>query len=189
MKKTPIASGILTALLCSASVAQDISYTYLEGGFARTEIDAPGGEVDGNTFGLGGSVALSDTVYAIADMQVTNFDFDIDQRVIGLGLGAHTAIGARTDLYADVSFVNIDIETPIGDTDDNGIGANLGIRSMLTDNFELEVAGSYIDAFDDSETGASIGARFYANQTTSVQFALGFSEDTTSFAISLRADL
>ncbi|MGO1070104.1 porin [Lysobacter sp. CA199] len=138
MKKTRILTGALLAAMSLSSMAADLSYTSVEGGYAKGKQDV--GAVDSrNTrvedvkadgYYLKGSVALGDAFYVFGgygkisddDVRVTSSDFvgipgsqpsrlDIDQKQYQLGLGYHHGLSERVDLVTELSYLKTELDT------------------------------------------------------------------------------
>ena len=96
---------------------------------------------------------------------------EFDLTTIRGGLGFKYAIGFSTDLIAELSYDSLDLDfgSFAGedfDTSDQDLGALLGIRSMLNDEFELRGWVRYTNhetvdlTFGEFDTGVVYGAGF-----------------------------
>lgn len=174
-------------LLFSATTwAQNVDYNYVQGGYQRLKLDVPG-SVDGDAFGVGGSVAVGDRWHIVANYSTADFDFGFDLNQFVIGAGYHTGISPRTDLFAELLYGQADASGFGVSADDSGIGASVGVRSMVSPVLEVFGSITHVDLGDGAD-GTSIGAGLW--YTVSGNLAAGFSanfdEDVTGFGIGLR---
>lgn len=161
--------GLLIASLALTSLqANDISYNHADLTFNSYD------DADGYT--IGGSFEFYDNAYAIG--QLSNFTLDninIDYAGLQLGVGYHYEIAPSTDVLAELSFLNLDIDGGNGiSIDDSGYILAFGLRKMLMPNVEFLGKIEYVDIFEGSETDFEIGGMYYFEN----QFALGLSYET-----------
>ncbi len=180
----------LPALLLALGTAQadDLSYDYLEFRYIDTEIDSGGfGDIDGDGFEIGGSVAVTDNVHLFGNFQSFGFDFDVDGKSFEIGGGYMQPIGPATDLVARVSYVDGEIDTPFGDADDSGFGLALGVRQAFGPQLE---GGAFLRHVNLDESGNDTTLRLEGEYFFSDQFAAGlsleFGDDATSWGIGAR---
>lgn len=172
MKTNKIAILLFTAVVASpAALAESPNFNYVSAGYLDGDID--GDDADGWTFD--GSTLLGENFFLSGQYQtVGNSDdgVDVDFNWLSAGLGYRTAISASTDFYGLVTYENVEVEasyrgSSISD-DENGYGLSVGIRSMVSDNIELDGRLGYIDIADESETSFTVGARYYFNNNFSL---------------------
>lgn len=187
MKKLAI---LLVCLLPYTAQAKELSYSYIEIGAGSTEIDVLGIEIEGDTKSISASAEIGDKAYIVVGYADTELDFEIETNLFRAGLGLHTALSENTDIFADVSFVSSEIKEPFfGSEDDTGTGIDIGIRSLVNDNLELNAGLAHVNVFDESETAFGFGARLYATESVSVGFNYATADDTDGIGFSLRVDL
>ncbi|XQF92615.1 outer membrane beta-barrel protein [Pseudoalteromonas espejiana] len=172
MKTNKIAILLFTAAVASpAALAESPNFNYVSAGYLDGDID--GDDADGWTFD--GSTLLGENFFLSGQYQtVGNSDdgVDVDFNWLSAGLGYRTAISASTDFYGLVTYENVEVEasyrgSSISD-DENGYGLSVGVRSMVSDNIELDGRLGYIDIADESETSFTVGARYYFNNNFSL---------------------
>ena len=164
-----------------------LSYTYVELGAARFDVDDFDDEVD--IYYLRGSLGLFELFYVFGEYQNQELDFE-DTRTdqIQLGVGAHFGASPKLDLYAEVGWLYSDIESDLDDLDesDNGYEVMVGARWMVLpwDRGGLELNGGvgYIDldnrlASDETASQWEIGARAHFLQFLSVGLTYSMLED------------
>lgn len=185
--KSRMALAFMMAFLSSNSYSYDFSYNFVQFSLGSSETDVENVDIDGDSFGLSGSFEVSENAYFVVGYTSSDFDFDIDQEIIGAGVGFHTDSGEKTDLIGEIVVVNAEIEQPqLGSDDDSGLGLMFGVRHSLNNNIEVNANISYVDLFDDDSTGFGLGGRFYANESFSLGLGYSTSDDTDGFSISFR---
>jgi hypothetical protein len=184
--KIKIASAVAAtfALLPLAAQSEGISYTYVEAAYVETDIDGISRNADG--YALRGSIAITDTVFMFAgyaDQGIGAFDFE----AYNIGAGYAWPLTSRTDLYGKVSYVKAEASGFGFSGDDDGFGLGIGVRHLVTDQFELEAAVSYVDLSDSGDdTALGIGARWHFTPQFSVGAEASFADDAKSYGVGLR---
>ena len=160
---------LVLAVLGAPAVADSPNYNFVQAVYQRADIDEQFGfDIDGDGFGLGGSFDVGQDVHVFGGYQQFDFDFGIDLDEFALGIGWHPGISQNTDLVATLAYVNAEADGFGVSADEDGYSASLGLRSMLTDNFEL--VGSLV--YTDIGSGdVSVAGQTWYNLTES--FAIG----------------
>ncbi len=177
------------------------SYSFVQAGFTRTDIDGFDDEADGLSFQVSHSVAPQVFLFGgvgfsavgvyIVDLgsgQIIGED-DLETTTISGGVGFHHPVGPQTDFVADLAIASVDIDVDaIGFSDSTTIWAvEAGIRHLLDPKVEVNAAASLQDGSEiDSQFGAALGARFYATPKVSIGAGLGVFDDSTSIGLSVR---
>ena len=180
--------AVTTLLVLSAPALADTpKWNYAEAGWQRIDIDESGIDADADGFGIGGAFELADSWHVLASYQTADFDFGIDFDQLTIGGGYHTAITDTTEFVADLSYVRVEASAGGSSADDDGLAGRIGLRSMLTDQFEL--AGFITQTeLDDSGGDTAIGGQAWYSFTP--MFAAGanvsFSDDVTQYGIGFR---
>jgi hypothetical protein len=172
MKKLIIAMAAFG--LSSVALAEGPSWTFVEASYIQGET----GEYDDESadgYGIAAGMGFFDIWHASLDYDVTNY-YDEDMTEYGLRVGIHPAITDTTDVYVEVGFGNLEVDYFDGE-DQDFVSVGFGIRSMLSDNFELLLGTEvqYIDSFEywgddydiDQITGV-IGGRYAFTDLMSV---------------------
>jgi len=172
MKIVKIVACVGLGLAAGAAQADASSYSFADFSYYTGEIDDS--NVDTDIFDINAAYEINDNLFMAAGYQDASVDpGDSSQSNLSFGIGAHTPIVDNIDVYGVVSFVRTDLEETLGpiqvDADDSGYGIDLGVRGMLSEQFEVFGEYAYLDVFDDSDDSFELGARFYLNQN----FALG----------------
>lgn len=195
MKKVILAS----ALLCTAGLAhgaESPEWNQLSVAYQATDFD--GESMTG--FALGGSALLSDNVFVVgAYSQVSDdieifgdifsAEYELNYNTYSLGLGYRHAISQSTDLFAAVSYEDVELEEEANNfsssASDDGYGLTVGFRSMVSNSFEISGSLGYVSIEDDSETTATIGADYYFTENVSVGIAYAAADDVDSALMGL----
>ncbi|NJN50419.1 MAG: outer membrane beta-barrel protein [Gammaproteobacteria bacterium] len=189
MTATKIAGVVAGVMLANAALAADgPQYTYVEGGYSWVDYDDL--NADGDAFNIGGSIAATDMIHLFAgyqDGEVEVGSFDIDVSTMQLGAGLNVELSPTTDLVATAAWVRADLDAnAFGSDDEDGYALGVGVRAMITPQFELNGGVSYVDISDD-DTSLNIGAVYSFNETFALTGGASFGDNVTSYGIGVRA--
>lgn len=175
-------------LFTPATQAEDISYNYLDVGYARVDIDDINEEADG--FQLRGSAEVTKNIFIFSNYSDLTADvegFDVDVSEFDLGVGYAVPVGAASSLYGKLSYVNAEAEFLGISVDDDGYGLAAGLRTRPTTNFELEGYVDYVDLSDlGDETSFGAAARYFVAPQFAVAAELVFGDDATTYGLGVR---
>lgn len=188
MKRTILAS-IFGALSLNAFAASP-SYDFVKAGYVQADIENAG-DFEPTGFQIQGFKSLNENVYLTGRYgqlgeDVSGVDIDLDYA--SAGVGYRYGLTQNTDFFGEVTYeyVNIDVELDsISGEDDNGYGITAGIRSMLSEQFELRGAIRYIDIEDD-ETAFEIGADYFFTPQFSFGATYVIADDVDLLGVSAR---
>lgn len=181
-----IATALLAAFTLAplASHAESPGYSYVEGGYVRTDVDGIGSEADG--FALRGSIEVTDSLFLFAgyvDQEVSG----VDIRQYGVGAGYAWSATDTTDLYGKVGYVKAEADFMGFDIDDDGYSVGIGVRSFVGEKLELEASVNYVDLSDSGDdTTFGAGARWYFTENFALGIQAEAGDDATSYGIGLR---
>lgn len=141
--------ALIASLLAGTSFgvsAADLSYTFLEAGYLRSDRDAIG---SGNGVALRGSGAITDNLHAYAGWERS------DQSLADLvnwraGIGYRIPVSDTVDVVARIGYESADYDR-IADGD--GYGVEVAVRGAFGRNFEGIAGVRYADLDLDSNTG------------------------------------
>ena len=191
MKKQFVLALALAAASFGAT-AGELSYSWIDGGYSRTNVDLGGSDVDFDGFALRGSAALGESFYVFGGYSsATNDEFgaDIDLNQSQIGLGFRHGMSDRADFIAELGYLNTEVEA-MGISDDvEAYRGSIGFRGELADNFEGLLKANYSDAGDaqDGEFSGTLGAQFKFNQTWGLVGEVELGDDVTQYLIGVRA--
>jgi len=179
--------GIISLLaLAAPAMADGFSYNYLEGSYQRVDIDSP--DVDGDGFGFGGSVELGDNAHFFAGYGSIDFDFGIDINELAVGVGFHTDLTPTLDFVANLAYLRLDADANgFSSATENGVGAEIGLRSMLSDRLELAGFIQYADLGDAGDDTSLRGEAWYSfSESFALGLNVGAAEDVLRYGIGAR---
>ncbi|HEX9853049.1 MAG TPA: outer membrane beta-barrel protein [Woeseiaceae bacterium] len=158
----------------ATAAAEGFSYNFIQGSYGQIEFDEI--DVDGDGFGIEGSVALSDRFHLFGGYSTADLDFGVDVSQLEAGVGFNTPISDTVDFVASLAYVSAEVDAPgFGSVDDSGYGLGAGLRAMLTPLLEVNGGIQYVDFGDDSDGDTEFGAGFLYRFTD--RFAAGLSGD------------
>ncbi len=175
------------AFVAGPALAQDINYNYIEGYYQRLDVDDSAGDIDGDGFGIAGSLEVGDSFHIFSSFGRANLDFDIDLDEVVIGGGYHTPVAPGMDLVINLSYINVDAEAFGLSGDDDGFGASLGLRSMWGEKLELAGFVDYIDLDESGDDTSFRGEAWYSlTRTIALGAQVGLGDDVTSWGLGAR---
>ena len=201
--KQKIQTGMLAAALAlagamaSAQAANGPRYTYIEGGYVYTELDDPsefGVDLDGNGYFVAGSWAVTDVVHLFGGYSDSDLKADfgigseeVDYTTLNLGVGLNWALNDRIDLVGRAAWVDLEAEFEGEKEDESGFGLSLGVRSMLTDSFEINAAVNYVNLGSDfDETSFALGLVYGVTEMLALTLGGEIGDEATAFNAGVR---
>jgi hypothetical protein len=136
-RTAPLALVILLAAVGTVSAQEAPRWGYVEGGFV--DFDPDGGDSDNGVF-AGVSFGVFKMFHVIAE-----YDDVGDYSFWNAGAGWHGLLGDQGDLFAEVSWQDVSVDTGTNDFDDNGYKVAGGVRWMLGDRFEVKGTVARLD--------------------------------------------
>lgn len=180
MKMYVILAGLLMQSIAVAQTSQeqrvDLSYDYLELRFV--DVDTGGG--DG--IRLNGSFDLKNDWLIVGGVTALDFNNNVDSTVLELGAGYVWQYSEDFDLVSTLRFVNLSVDTPGGNADDNGFAFSAGMRGLLAPQFEIRGSVNHIN-LDNSDTFLELAGDYYFTRQFAVGASLEFAGDSDSFTI------
>lgn len=188
MKRMIYLGSVLCSLAPSAVLA-DLRYNAFDANFVDIEIDSGRTNVDGDGIELGGSYELNDKFFLLGRWQDQDLDFGIDGRVLEIGAGLHHPLSETMDFVGTLSYLDTELDAGNLSADDSGLAIGGGIRARVAEAVEIDASLKLID-FDDSgsDTGVTLGGRYYFSDTMAVGVGLDFSDDADTLRIGFRAE-
>jgi Ax21 family sulfation-dependent quorum factor len=192
-KKSLLALALLASLpaltvSAAASAAEGVSYTYVEGGYVRTDTDFD----DADGIGVNGSFAIAPNFHVFGGysaQETDDFDFggtrfpglDVDQ--FRAGIGYNHEISPSADLLTRVAYEHADIDG----FDYDGYSVEAGVRGALAPNFEGYALAGWEDGDDfDGDFYGRVGALVKFNPTWGLSGDVKFSEGDTQLFVGPR---
>lgn len=175
-----------TLLLAAAPIAaqaEDMSYSFLDLGYAETNLD---GGPTGDGFGLRGSFGFAENFFAFADYLTQDFD-PIDVDVYSVGLGGHLQIAESVDLVGKAGYLKADASAGGLSADDDGYLVSAGVRARPAQQFELEGNVIYRDFGGGADdTAVAVGARYFFTDMFAVGAEYEMSDDADTIFAGIR---
>jgi hypothetical protein len=178
--------GLLLAAAPLAAMADDMSYSNVDLGYAETDFEGIGPSADG--FGLRGSIGFAENWFAFAEYSAQSVQgIDIDQ--IAVGFGGHYGLTDNLDLVGRLGYYEVNLDAGGGlNADDNGYLADLGLRGRVGDAVELEGGVRYTDLGDGGDdTKIVVGGRFHFNKTWALGAEYQSGDDISQILAYVRA--
>ncbi|WP_158278923.1 porin [Leucothrix arctica] len=144
----------------------EFSYNFVEGAYDNYDFD--GLDADIGRLSMSYDVASKLNIigeYANGDIDNPTGGSSLDYEAFAIGLGYHTPVAPRTDVTANIKYINQDIDSI---SDDDGYGVGIGLRHKLMGKVELDANIDYMDLDDNDDTRFGVGARYDINNKVSV---------------------
>lgn len=184
MKRT-VLSLALTAAAFSAQ-ASNLDYSYVEGAYSK--LDVGPGKLDG--FSIDGSLEFNDSFYGFAGYQNNDQSppeisiyTDIILEEYNVGAGFRKSINDKTDWISELSYIRNsgNIGNSLFKINDNGYRIATGVRSLVSDKFELNGKVNYTDAGDFGDGfGVGIGGVFRVNDSFGITAGYDYADRSGS---------
>ena len=196
MFKKALIIGAISSIASFSVIAEEagLSYTYAGIGYETGDI----ADIDFSGFGIYGSKALNESFFLTgsylsieSDDQFTDglVTDDIEATGFTFGVGFHTPINSTVDFVSTLSYSDVEVEFADESEDGNGYILATGVRALPTDVLELSAFIDYADIEDGSETGYSLGARYFTTPDISLGLGYGSSDDFDAITFDVRFDL
>ncbi|PTA71168.1 MULTISPECIES: hypothetical protein [unclassified Stenotrophomonas] len=205
MRKMLLATCLLLATPLLASASDELSYTYVEGGWNRLKLDA-GGAADFTADGgyVRGSFAIAPQFHVIAGAsRVSASDHGGDARmkttldVPYLGLGYHAPISDRLDFTSEFAWNHRSARSDhrLGDarfrqtSRFNQVLGMVGVRGRFTEHAEGWLKGGYANGGDgqDARWYGVVGGQLNITDTWGVVLEGQFDKDASEYRTGVRA--
>lgn len=179
MKKTLIAIALIGT--STSAFADSPNWDKIQASYIETDIETPIDEditMDG--YAVAGSLSLSDSIFVLANFDSVGDESDlgdVDLDSLNAGIGFNHGITESTDVFATVTYEKLELVGSVDalgseSFDESGYGAGVGIRSMITDFFELSVKADYLDI--DDENGIRYDASAFFHLTNNLSLGVGY---------------
>lgn len=201
MKKQFVLAALLAAAPFAAT-AGNLNYTFVEGGYVRTNIDSIG---DGDGVAVAGSAAVGSMfhvfgAYSKQEADESAVNVDLDQ--FRVGFGVNYSLTDNADLLARVAYEYSDLDSGtralIADAKADGYSVEAGVRAAFGTRLEGWALGGYgrvedakinnvnVD-IDDGDFYGRVGVLAKLNPTWGVVAEGTFNDDSQTVFAGLRA--
>jgi hypothetical protein len=184
MRRSFLIVGLLP--LSATAVAEGLDYSFVQGTYSQVEFDDI--DVDGDGFGIGGSLAIGDRFAAFAGFDTADLDFDVETTSWEVGGLFHTPLSDRVDFVSSLSYVSVEIDVPgFGSADDDGFGVGVGLRGMASPQLDLHGGISHVDLNDSGDDPSfSAGMLYHFTDAFSAGLGGSWGDDASAYGISGR---
>jgi hypothetical protein len=184
MRRNAIRAAI-AVIACSpmAALAASPTYNYLDAAYLSVDVD-DGPTLDG--FGVDGSFALTERFHVVASYgEISKSPWTLSSGSVALGW--NHSLNDITDFVARAGWEYGRVKySGFGSDDDNGWSVEVGVRSMLTPQFELNGFVSHVDIFDGDDQAVSVGGVFYFTPSIGLGAGVTLSDDATGWNVGVR---
>ncbi len=188
------------ALFSSQSFAESPNWDFLELNYLNQEFDTL---VEPKGLEVKGVRLLTDDIFLKGSLQVTGHSMlndDFDYQTLDLGLGYKLSLYENTDWWASASLIRMEAESNHLNIEENGFALATGVRSMLTDDFELSGEISYAnlnrdngieyligsEIQDDNHTTATLQGTYYLTENLGLNLGYQYSSDLKGYKVGVR---
>ena len=182
MKKVIIT---LAALAASSAAVAGPSWTYVDGAYTRSSSLEAAGTDKAQGYELEGSFGFANIwhvagVYGSAETETLGDGGDLEiEDYYSIRGGVHPAISDSTDFVAEIGYTGWSVKSPAGITvDPKAYDLTVGVRSMLSDRFELNGFLTYQSGDTDSDGddkfqifAPTLGGQYFFTDNFSVNLA------------------
>lgn len=175
----------LLALGYADTASAEFNYNFVQATYGQVDFDDF--NADGDNFGIGLSLAITDEFHLFGGADFADLDFNVDATSYRAGLGYNTPISEMIDVVAQLSFQKIDVEVGQTSADDTGFGLGVGLRIAATDMIEINAGIEYVNLDDSDDNTALTGAAlFNLTERFTVGLVASFDDDVTQVGVAGR---
>lgn len=181
MKK--LITSIALFAISTIAFAQEVKWDTMEVSSQKMVLDDLA-TFDG--FGFSGTTLLTNNVLLTfskrkldGDFAMRGFNIDMKFDQVSFGIGGRSEISENTDFFFTVQHVKLALKTSINQYSmkikDTGTGAQMGIRSMVSNNLELTAYLNHLDV-----SGSSTSVVYGGHYHLASNFSLGMTYEKDS---------
>lgn len=189
--KRALISTALASAITFPALADSPNWNFVQGSYLKASID--GLDVEPSGFGITGSTSMSENVFLGAAYKKLSGDIsylDVEASQISIGIGYHSPLSDKTDVYAMLGFEIVEAKASgyrySVSEDDTGYSFTVGLRSMVSESFELNGSVGYNSIDGENETSLAAGAQYYFNENVSIGAQYTTGDDTNMWGFTAR---
>jgi hypothetical protein len=176
----------VAAPLTAVAQTDEISYDFVDLGYAFTETDIGPMNIDGNAMTFEGSVEIRRHIHLAASFFRGEADDlpDTDELTKSFGIGAHFHPGDRWSPWGQVGFIDVDVDVQNVNASDDGFYASGGVRFVPAPGYEVRAGAMYYD-LDDSgdDTIATVAGDIALTDVVSLTLSYSDADDSEALAV------
>jgi len=185
-----LAAGLF--MMSGAAHATDLNYNYIEVGYFEVDYDDFSEDLTG--IAIGGSMLVANEIYVFGGYQDGETDRFAGGRLgltgYTLGVGYRFGLGPQTDFNFAAAFERAKVEGKgglsfLGSDSENGYSLSVGVRHLVTRQFELGADVTYVDISDD-DTILTLGGLLHLSDLVAVGLGYFVGSDADGFEGRLR---
>ncbi|HUG99817.1 MAG TPA: outer membrane beta-barrel protein [Gammaproteobacteria bacterium] len=184
-KITLLAAGLL--MFTGTAQATELNYDYIEVSYSEVDFDDFDEDLTGVT--IGGSFLVSEEIFvygAYSDGETDSFGGGrIAVSGYSLGLGYRFGVSPQTDVNFGAAFERAKVEgkgafSGLGSDSENGYSLSVGVRHLVTRDFELGADVTYVD-IDTDDTVLTLGGLWHVTDLVAVGLGYFVGSDASGF--------
>ena len=190
MRMTRLCMFAGAASVAGAAIA-DSGPKYTFGELAYTRVDYEDFDVDGDLFGIAGSIAVTDMFHLFATYDDGELEGDgggdVDASTVEFGGGINYALSDTMDIVGQLAWVSAEFDAGrFGGIDEDGYRVSGGLRAMMTPQFELNGGLTYVDIEDADDTAIEFGGVYSFTDLFAVTAGASIGDEVSSFRLGAR---
>lgn len=210
MRNSLLLASLLAAapVAAAAATADELSYNYIEGGYAKVHVDdsflgnpeGEGGYLRGS-FSLGPQVNLFASYGSVSKGQRLDAStrVDVDLKRSEFGVGYHMNMSERVDFLAELAYQRLELDAALSYQDDpsrnlsagddaKGGRAALGVRGKPSARTEAWLKAGYLDGGDfNGSFAGNLGGQINFTPMWGLVGEVEVIEDFTTYQVGVRA--
>lgn len=181
--------AVASALLIPSIALAEFTYTGVEVAYVDVEFNNGVAALNGDGYRVGGFYEFSDSFFLLAELEDQSFDLGIDGTTTEVGVGFHHAFGSTLDFVGSASLVSEEVQLAGFGGDDDGFALGGGIRTQLTDSFQIDAGVQWVDLDrGGSDTRIKLRGRYYFTDSLAFSLETDFDDDIDTLSFGFRAE-
>ena len=172
----------IAALTSGVASADQPSFSYVEAGYTRVNLDDI--DVDPDGYYIEGSIALGESGFlraSYSDLEDDILGLDVETEALSVGIGYRQELGSNSSWYVVADYLEgeVDVEG-IGDADADGYQLATGVRGFVADSVEMGVEIGYADVDDADGFLGTINLLYHFSESLALKAEAGLDEEDNS---------
>ena len=189
MRPSKLIGAVASALLVPSISSAEFVYTNIQASFVDVELSSGFASLNGDGYRFEGSIDLNEKFFLQGELEEQSFDFGIDGSTLEVGVGYHHSFSSTFDFVGTASFVQADVDVRGFGADDDGIQLGGGVRTRMTDAFEVEASLQYRNMDEGgSDTGIELLGRYYFTDRYAFFLETDLDDNVDTLSFGFRAE-